>query len=386
MYHLIILIFATLSNYVQAQNIISVFENDEKDCSTHQIRNSNNEPMSLKRCGAVTYYLSGKCEEIIAEIKKINSNATPDCVCKNSICKAELSAHLPTNLQRLLRNPNPYDDSINCYNTLLHALGFKMGFHQSQTDIEYLILSPLCIKREGRPKPGDVIWASGHGFYALTEDLAFNKSGPGQEVPFEVIKIDDYFLSNDEDPTCQFISSKLAQKKKCESNAVAYKCNIPEYLKSNSVLGAKGQELANKIDDCTYSTKVLGKEIEDDIFSIETDLLKIARYILKTPTIKSFPPKLLEMAKDAYIGNMDPEGHEFANLNFERYQQEIIDQIYLYAAKDMRLDHLDPKMKKVILETRKEGIFPNLPVEERVAWALVVNKHTGIIQLPLKEN
>lgn len=367
---IILIISASLSASAVELSIKAVNEKSEAECVLDKA--SYGSPETFKRCGAVTYFLIGPCEDAALEILKMNPQENPVCECSNSECRTVLTPHLPKNMQALLKSPHPHDEMLNCYNTLLHSLGFNIGYYQSSQDTKLLIASPFCKRRSGRPQPGDVIWVDGHGYFALTDNIAFNKSNPGNEQPYEVITIDDYFREQKFDLSCQFIEPEEARAKNCEVTTSAYTCNIPESLRTSTVLGPVGKELMNKYDDCGYRGSVLGEKIEENLDELNQQIKKMALAKIGFPGLENTDPALIESMKKAFMSTNDEADQIRQNAEyFETNKQDFMMLVYLAAAPDMKLDSYLPETRKVIETARSQGYFSKLPAEERIGWGML---------------
>jgi hypothetical protein len=343
--------------------------------------------IAFQRCGEATYYLEGNCEAAVAEVRKF-SEATPKCDCEKGNCKTILTPHLSSPIQSLLRSPNPYNSILNCHNTLLHALGFKQGYKMSGRDLEYLLASPYCTKREGRPGIGDVIvvrntetFALQHSFFALSDTLSFNKTNVGKHKPYELVKIDDYYRKTKIPLNCQFITKVESERLNCQTTSSAYRCDVPADLKNNLAYGDL-KDLVDKLDDCGYQQGVLGKDETENLNDLVSAAIRLSADKLELPSMESVPQEVLAALEEILCEDQSDKENCLRNLKgFKRKQFEIeVRRIFLLAADGIKSEELEPEIQKIVDVAKRNGFYSKLPMVERLPLSMLYLGQTGELE------
>ncbi len=360
----ILLAFLLIASNIQALELVVQYSEQCQDRTAWGTK--------FNDCGAARYYFKGSCKEAKAEIK-IFSTALPRCECVEEVCLTEINPHLSPNQQRLLKKPHPESNTPNCHNTTLQSLGFPTGAStQSHPAIYYLIDSPYCSVHEGRPRPGDVIWFSmDHSYHALTERFAFNKTQPGADAPYEIIRIDDYFQENGDDVACQFISSKEAVSRGCQSTSQAITCDLPDDIKEFRSLSPEDLEKIRNLNDLSYRESVLGEAVEQNVIELEKVINQLAREKLGIPSQDDVPADLVQKLRTALIASVPSDEQEAMADYFDRNQKSFIDNLFVISSPDIRTPY-SPEITAVIKLAREIRFYSTLPLEHRLAWGLLL--------------
>jgi len=315
------------------------------------------------------YFLVGSCDQALAEIKKISPNSHPACVCHKNVCKTELTSHLSTEIQKMLKIVPDLTTDVgpNCFGSVLYAEGLNPNLENSiNENIELFIYSPFCEEVKGRPAQGDIIhilyshnnWAKingeaingpdflgdNHTYLALTENLAFNKSSPDPADPYEIINVNNYLDREKIPEVCRFTGVEHALSKKCADIAVAYRC--------------KNLKAVQIIDN---------NSAPSDKSSYKDAMISLARQKLNIPKFRDLPQNLQE----AFLENRKREGYFNHNGKIEQMIDMFNDytaRIYILAAPDMTVTPMK-KDYEIILQARKLGLYPKASLEDRIKWA-----------------
>jgi len=310
------------------------------------------------------YFLSGKCEALKKEIEYFSKESV-ECICDEELCKVEIKKHLPPRIQEMLEIKNTIVDGPNCWNSVLFSLGANQTLRFSQNEMDYWMKSPLCKKREGKPLPGDLVNLSylyedsttllAHTYQVLSPNIAFNKTSPNKNHPYEIIQQDEYFNRYLFPESCQFVGKSSAKDNKCEIIAEAYTCqNLDQALLS---LDKKIQDDLQHLGECAQKGS-LGESLPwDDFLEMSKAIQKLALDKLKVPDTHSTPKEIQELLGQ----HADNQGD----------WTEYIPSIYFYASPEMKIDEFPVLLKKAIEIAREKKLYADLTLEDKLMWTNV---------------
>lgn len=318
------------------------------------------------------YYLKGECEILKKEIAYFSENEVR-CQCKKKQCKVELTGHLPNRIQEMLKIKETVTDGPNCWNSVLFSLGANQKLRFSQDEMDFWMRSPLCEKRKGSPKPGDLVNVHYiypdktlllmHTFQVLSPSISFNKTGPSSIHPYEVIQRDEYFDRYLFPEDCRFVEIEAAVENKCEMISTAYHCNNLDsaFLSLQKSSHDKIKKDLEYLENCAQSG-AMGETLPwDDLLTMSKALQELALDKLKVPKQEETPKEIQEILTRHSEDMCDD------CLPWHSYVPDI----YFYASPEMKLESFPTHFRAAIEEARKRKLYAQISLEDRLMWTNV---------------
>lgn len=341
------------------------------------------------------YQLKGACKEALAEVAQFSAK-TPNCQCSKNTCYTELNSLFSDRIQNALTQPQKngaYPTSKpNCFGTVLHEKKIQNTLAYNQSDMSVWLASPLCKRVVGPPSAGDIIhihWftefeeydeeapklknhylGDTHSYLALSKLLAFNKSSPDENDPFEIITNTEYQDRQTEydEPIpseCRFIDVAEAKKRKCALFSVVYRCDMESLQKFQPAQQKLKDAIKKSNDICLLNRKSLEEDKPLDNVLLQINALKEeAKKALSIPAFKTLPNNLkLKIREYDYVPTLSED---------QPYLEDWTKVVLMLAAPDMNIEHR-PFLSEAALLARKLQLYSPLSSYERLAWFKILN-------------